>query len=103
MPASREAVDEADLVLGVRPEHVRFSDAGAVRGGVFGAEYLGTTQIVTVETAVGIVKARAPSTLPLATGETRGAGFPAREAVASSTRRPGGRSAPRCMRGAGHG
>ena len=29
---------------------VRFSDASALRGAVFGTEYLGTTQIVTVET-----------------------------------------------------
>ena len=41
-------------MLGVRPEHIRFSDDGAgLRGRVFGAEYLGTTQIVTVDTAHG--------------------------------------------------
>ena len=75
VPASREALAEADLVLGVRPEHVRFSDRGAVRGGVYGAEYLGTTQIVTVETEFGMVKARAPSTLALSTGERVGLDF----------------------------
>ena len=37
-----------------------------LRGAVFGAEYLGTTQIVTVETADGIVKARVPADLPVA-------------------------------------
>jgi multiple sugar transport system ATP-binding protein len=34
-------------VLGVRPEHVRFDDARRCAAEVFGAEYLGTTQIVT--------------------------------------------------------
>ena len=41
------------VVLGVRPEHIRFSDAAALRGRVFGAEYLGTTQIVTVDDRAG--------------------------------------------------
>jgi multiple sugar transport system ATP-binding protein len=69
VPAAREAVAESELVLGVRPEHVRFTERGAVKGGVYGAEYLGTTQIVTVETEFGIVRARAPSNLPFAMGE----------------------------------
>ncbi len=34
-----------------------------MRGRVFGAEYLGTTQIVTVETEQGQIKARLPSSL----------------------------------------
>ena len=37
------------------------SDAAALRGQVFGAEYLGTTQIVTVVTDAGQIKARLPS------------------------------------------
>src|SRR5712692_11606643 len=32
IPAAREALPESDLVLGVRPEHVRFADRGVVRG-----------------------------------------------------------------------
>ena len=46
---------------GVRPENVSFVDSSPLRGRVIGAEYLGTTQIVTVETAHGGVKARLPS------------------------------------------
>jgi multiple sugar transport system ATP-binding protein len=69
VPASREAIAESELVLGVRPEHVRFAEGGAVKGGIYGTEYLGTTQIVTVETAFGMVRARASSSLPLETGE----------------------------------
>ena len=46
-----------------------------LRGRVFGAEYLGTTQIVTVETEQGRVKARLPSSTPVGVGETVGLAF----------------------------
>jgi multiple sugar transport system ATP-binding protein len=75
VPAAREARPETDLVLGVRPEHIRFVSDGGVRGEVFGAEYLGTTQIVTVRTAGGTVKARVPATVPVATGDQLGLAF----------------------------
>jgi multiple sugar transport system ATP-binding protein len=42
---------------------------------VFGAEYLGTTQIVTVDTAYGRVAARLPSSLPIQVGEDVGLAF----------------------------
>jgi multiple sugar transport system ATP-binding protein len=54
---------------------VVLSDASAFRGMVFGAEYLGTTQIVTVTTDRGAVKARLPSQLPVRTGEQVGLAF----------------------------
>jgi multiple sugar transport system ATP-binding protein len=60
------------LVLGVRPEHVAFSDGETLRGRVFGAEYLGTTQIVTVDTEPGRLRVRLPSSLPVRAGETVG-------------------------------
>jgi multiple sugar transport system ATP-binding protein len=63
------------LVLGVRPEHIRFLESAPVRGRVFGAEYLGTTQIVTVTTEQGTVKARLPSSVPVQVGETVGLSF----------------------------
>jgi multiple sugar transport system ATP-binding protein len=63
------------LVLGVRPEHIRFADTGPVRGRVFGAEYLGTTQIVTVDTEQGQIKARLPSSLSVRIGEIVGLNF----------------------------
>jgi multiple sugar transport system ATP-binding protein len=62
-------------VLGVRPEHVRFTSEGGLRGQVFGAEYLGSTQIVTVDTAVGKVKARLPADRLLQPGEPIGLTF----------------------------
>jgi multiple sugar transport system ATP-binding protein len=75
VPAIGEARAEGPLVLGVRPEHIRFSDASEVRGSVFGAEYLGTTQIVTVDTGFGRVAARLPSSMPVRIGETVGLAF----------------------------
>ena len=59
VPALRESRPHGPLALGVRPERVRFSDASALRGAVFGTEYLGTTQIVTVETDHGASSGRA--------------------------------------------
>ena len=52
VPEIHEDLEDRELVLGVRPEHVRFADTGSLRGEVFGAEYLGTTQIVTLDHAV---------------------------------------------------
>ncbi|WP_308918289.1 ABC transporter ATP-binding protein [Jannaschia sp. LMIT008] len=50
------------LILGVRPEYVSLHDDAGLRGRVAATEYLGTTQIVTVDTGRGRVKARLPST-----------------------------------------
>jgi multiple sugar transport system ATP-binding protein len=72
MPALHEDVAPRDLALGVRPEHVAFDDTSALRGSVYGAEYLGTTQIVTVNTPFGQVKARTKSTGEVRPGENVG-------------------------------
>jgi multiple sugar transport system ATP-binding protein len=53
------------IVLGVRPEHVILNDTGPYRGQVLATEYLGTTQIITLECAHGTVKARVPSSGPI--------------------------------------
>lgn len=60
VPALREGARGA-LSLGVRPEHVRFSDGAAFRGRVMASEYLGTTQMITLETAHGDIKVRTTS------------------------------------------
>ncbi len=64
-----------DLVLGVRPEHVTLVDSGAYRGRIIAAEYLGTTQIVTLDTSHGTIKARAPAGQVARVGETVGMTF----------------------------
>jgi multiple sugar transport system ATP-binding protein len=72
IPAPREAQPPGELVLGVRPEHLRFSNDSLLRGAVFSAEYMGTTQIVTVNTAHGAVKARLASDIRVTSGEQVG-------------------------------
>ncbi|MEW6689617.1 MAG: ABC transporter ATP-binding protein [Pseudomonadota bacterium] len=72
VPELREDRPEGALALGVRPEHVTLADESALRGRVFGAEYLGTTQVVTLETAHGRLKARLPSSVALRSGDNVG-------------------------------
>ena len=72
MPELFEDRSEGRFALGVRPENVSFADGSDLRGRVIGAEYLGTTQIVTVTTASGQVKARLPSAKMVQVGETVG-------------------------------
>jgi multiple sugar transport system ATP-binding protein len=75
IPEVHEDAGAAAITLGVRPEHVSFADDSALRARVFGAEYLGTTQIVTVVTAHGQLKARLSSAVPVRLGETVGLAF----------------------------
>lgn len=72
MPELFEDRAEGSFALGVRPENVSFAEASRLRGRVIGAEYLGTTQIVTVTTANGRLKARLPSSQTVRVGETVG-------------------------------
>jgi len=69
---------EGDLTFGVRPEHVRLDDAMGYRGRVVATEYLGTTQIVTLDTPCGVVKARLASDLVVRVGEVTGLSFDSR-------------------------
>ncbi|MEM8812527.1 MAG: ABC transporter ATP-binding protein [Pseudomonadota bacterium] len=73
-PEIREAF-VGDLVYGVRPEHVRLSDTAWFRGEIIAAEYLGTTQIVSVKTLNGDVKARIASDAVVRPGENVGLDF----------------------------
>jgi multiple sugar transport system ATP-binding protein len=66
---------EGDMVFGIRPEHITLSDSGSFRGEVMAAEYLGTTQIVTMKTPSGELKARIPSDQPVRAGEFAGLEF----------------------------
>jgi len=72
MPELFEDRAEGQFALGVRPENVSFADSSNLRGRVIGAEYLGTTQIVTIITANGQIKARLPSGQPIQIGESVG-------------------------------
>jgi multiple sugar transport system ATP-binding protein len=74
IPAMQEGA-QGDLVYGIRPEQLRLDDGAAYRGTVLTTEYLGATQIVTLETPHGEVKARIASDQPAHTGETVGLAF----------------------------
>ena len=74
VPQLREGAEGA-LAFGVRPEHVRLTTDGGQRAKVMATEYLGTTQIVTLETPNGDLKARIPSDQPAKAGEQVGLDF----------------------------
>ncbi|MBI3527882.1 MAG: ABC transporter ATP-binding protein [Betaproteobacteria bacterium] len=75
VPELREEGAQGPLALGARPEHVTLADDGPIRGHVFGAEYLGTTQIVTLDTHHGQIKARLPASVNVRLGENVGLRF----------------------------
>jgi multiple sugar transport system ATP-binding protein len=75
LPEVRDSQPQGALALGARPEQIVVSDSGALRGEVFGVEYLGTTQIITVKTARGMLKARTSADIAAAPGEQVGLSF----------------------------
>ena len=85
VPMLREGAPNGELALGVRPEHVSLVSEGGVRGEVFGAEYMGTMQVVTVNTHHGQVKARIPSSIPTRIGEQVGLRFSEQRVVIFDT------------------
>jgi multiple sugar transport system ATP-binding protein len=70
IPLLREPLDHDEAVLGVRPEHVEVAADGPLRGRVFGVEYMGARQLITVDTDAGRLKIRAPNTVRARFGET---------------------------------
>ena len=74
VPEAREG-HSGSLALGIRPEHVRLDDRAAYRGTVVAVEYLGTTQIVTLSSRFGDIKARIASSHTVREGETTGLSF----------------------------
>jgi len=77
VPILRDA-SVGSLSLGVRPEHIHLSDNAAYRGEVVTTEYLGTTQIVTLNTSNGVIKARIPSNEHIDIGSSVGLEFDSR-------------------------
>jgi multiple sugar transport system ATP-binding protein len=101
VPRIRESRAPGELALGVRPEHIRLDDRSPLRGRVLGAEYLGTTQIVVIETEEGTVKARIPADAHVAVGEQTGLSFNGR--FLSLFDRASGRAIETELRGMAHG
>jgi multiple sugar transport system ATP-binding protein len=85
VPMLREGAVDGELALGVRPEHVSLVSEGGLRGEIFGTEYMGTMQVVTINTQHGQVKARIPSAIPTTLGEQVGLRFSEQRAVIFDT------------------
>lgn len=77
---------EGPLTVGVRPEHVRLTDKGRLRGRVLASEYLGTNQIVTLDTVHGLIKARVPAHVRVEESEPVGLDLDARAVSVFDTR-----------------
>jgi multiple sugar transport system ATP-binding protein len=67
--------DATSVLLGIRPEHVFIDDLGPLRGNVIADEYLGSHQVLVVETALGIVRVRAGKDDGLPAGTRVGLSF----------------------------
>jgi multiple sugar transport system ATP-binding protein len=78
VPGLREDAPARALLYGVRPEHVRFAAESALRAEVLGTEYLGTSQIITCQTAQGtLLRARVGTDVPAQRGDHVGLAFDA--------------------------
>ncbi len=77
IPETRAALSAPTAILGARPEHIRLTDAGGLRGRVFAVEYMGARQMVTVDTEAGRLRVRTPNTVRVRDGETVGLDFDA--------------------------
>ena len=75
VPRLREGLAHERAILGVRPEHIHIGEGGDVKGRVYGIEYTGSRQLLTVDTDAGRVKVRAPNTVRTVYGETVGLRF----------------------------
>ncbi len=64
-----------DLAFGVRPEHVFLDETSAYKGEVLAIEYLGTTQIITLDTPNGVLKARVAALDRIDVGQKKGLMF----------------------------
>ena len=73
MPALAQDAAGGRFILGARPEHISIAADAPLRASIYGAEYLGTTQIVTLTLRDGTsVKARVPSDVPTRVGDNVG-------------------------------
>lgn len=69
---------QGELTFGIRPEHIRLDGAAPYKGRIVATEYLGTTQIVSLDTPNGPIKARIESHERAKVGELTGLTFDAR-------------------------
>jgi multiple sugar transport system ATP-binding protein len=81
VPRLHGAPPQERLVLGIRPEHVRLDDAAALRGEVFGVEYMGARQVLTIDSAAGRLRVRTDHIRRARIGDRVGLAFDAARIV----------------------
>ncbi len=81
VPRLREPLDHGGAIIGVRPEHISIAGEGALKGEVFAVEYMGSRQLITVDTDAGRLRVRAPNTTRVDFGETVGLNFDSQRLV----------------------
>jgi multiple sugar transport system ATP-binding protein len=75
VPVPRCEATAARVLMGIRPEHVMLDEHGPLRGKVIADEYLGSHQVLVIETALGIVRVRAGKDDGLPAGSPVGLSF----------------------------
>ena len=69
-PNSAQGVQAGNLVLGVRPEYLLPEQEGPLPGEISAVEYLGTTQVLTIQTPYGQALSRVLSTYSFGIGQS---------------------------------
>ncbi len=78
VPALREALPHGARLCGIRPEHLRLADDAPLRAEVLGTEYLGSSRVITLRTALGAtVRAKVDVRNAVRRGDTVGLQFDA--------------------------
>ena len=72
---SNQLEGASQVLLGVRPERASLVQEGGLRGEVTAVEYLGSHQVVTVQTGAGVARARVSKDLRVTLGEQTGLRF----------------------------
>lgn len=75
IPKLFEPLTKAGGFVGARPEHISLADKGHIRGEVFGVEYMGARQLITVDTPSGRLRVRTDNQARADVGETIGLEF----------------------------
>lgn len=70
-----------DMVLGVRPEHLRVDPEEPIPATVYGTEYLGSHRILTLDTPAGRLRARVSKENPLQVGDRTAVGVDPRRSI----------------------
>ncbi len=77
IPEMYQAITSDSAWIGARPEHITLSDQGALRGETVSVEYMGSRQLVVVDTECGRLRVRSDNHIPVKTGDNVGLDFDA--------------------------